>query len=120
MAIKMGYHHLDGAEVYNTERELGTAIKESGVPREKLFVTTKVIVNIADIPGAINTSLEKLGLDYVDLYVLDSLPNTVDISPLNARKDISSTPRTSPKPPQTYKRPGPPWKKSKPPAKPNP
>lgn len=67
MAIKLGYRHLDGAEVYKTETELGTAIKESGVAREKLFVTTKVLPNIADIPAALKTSLKKLQMDYVDL-----------------------------------------------------
>lgn len=69
-AIGLGYSHLDGAEVYKTETELGVAIKESGVAREKLYVVTKVITNIADIPTAIRTSLKKLQLDYVDLYVL--------------------------------------------------
>lgn len=68
-ATKLGYHHLDGAEVYQTEEELGLAIKESGVPREELIVTTKVKTNIADIPQAIRTSLKKLQLDYVDLSV---------------------------------------------------
>jgi len=69
-AIKLGYHHLDGAEVYKTETELGVAIKGSGVAREKLYVVTKVLPNIADIPAALNTSLKKLGVDYVDLYLI--------------------------------------------------
>ncbi|KAL5046957.1 NADP-dependent oxidoreductase domain-containing protein [Aspergillus fruticulosus] len=55
-AIRLGYHHLDGAEVYGTEQNLGVAIKECGVPREQLF--------------AIEDSLEKLQLSYVDLYLI--------------------------------------------------
>ncbi|KAL1955665.1 hypothetical protein VTO42DRAFT_8210 [Malbranchea cinnamomea] len=75
-AIDVGYHHLDGAEMYNTERELGVAIKESGVPREKLFVTTKLhdglSASISDIRGALDASLKRLGLEYVDLYLIHS------------------------------------------------
>jgi len=57
--------------VYKTESELGTAIKESGVAREELFVTTKVDnANIHDIAGAIRISLKKLQLEYVDLYLI--------------------------------------------------
>jgi diketogulonate reductase-like aldo/keto reductase len=68
-AINMGYHHLDGAEVYKTETELGMAIKKAGVSRDKLFITTKVLPNISDIPAALKLSLQKLQVDHVDLYV---------------------------------------------------
>ncbi len=67
MSMDMGYHHQDGAEMYKTETELGQAIKAAGLPREKLFVTTKVLRDMTDVPGSLKTSLKKLGLDYVDL-----------------------------------------------------
>ena len=70
-AIRAGYRHLDGAQFYGNERELGAAIKQSGVPRESLFVATKINGDApTDTEACFAASLEKLGLDYVDLYLI--------------------------------------------------
>jgi diketogulonate reductase-like aldo/keto reductase len=59
---------MNTQDSHKTEPELGTVIKESGVARDKLFVTTKVDApNMHDIEGALRASLQKLQLDYVDL-----------------------------------------------------
>lgn len=93
--------------MYKTETELGTAIKQSGVSRDKIFLTTKVITNIADIPGALKTSLKKLQTDYVDLCV------RVDwevVSNADRRVDISSMLLSSARRKKTIKRGGSKWK----------
>lgn len=71
-AIKAGYRHIDTAEGYGTEAELGQAIKECGVPRQDLFITTKVMQTLTegkleDLSTALDMSLKRLQLDYVDL-----------------------------------------------------
>ncbi|KND94453.1 NAD/NADP-dependent indole-3-acetaldehyde reductase [Tolypocladium ophioglossoides CBS 100239] len=71
MAIQVGYRHLDGAEEYNNEEELGAAIEASKIPREQLFVTSKISATVKkSAQEAFDLSLKKLGLDYVDLYLL--------------------------------------------------
>lgn len=72
-AINSGYRLIDTAAAYMNEEAVGAAIKESGVDRSELFITTKLWVQDADYESAkkaIETSLEKLGLDYLDLYLI--------------------------------------------------
>lgn len=72
-ALKTGYRLIDTAEAYANEEFVGEAIKESGIPREEIFVTTKVFIYNAGYEKckkAIDESLRKLGLDYIDLYLI--------------------------------------------------
>ncbi|KAF9269134.1 Aldo/keto reductase [Marasmius fiardii PR-910] len=63
-AIKAGYRFFDTAQIYSTESSLGAAIKESGIPREEFTISTK------PMESSFNESLQDLGVDYVDLYLL--------------------------------------------------
>ena len=72
-AISSGYRLIDTAAAYMNEEAVGAAIKKCGVPREELSITTKLWVQDASYEGAkkaIQTSMDKLGLDYIDLYLL--------------------------------------------------
>lgn len=72
-AINSGYRSIDTASFYNNEEGVGKGIEKSGIPREELFVTTKVWLEddrYEDTIEAFNKSLHKLGLDYIDLYLV--------------------------------------------------
>ncbi len=72
-AIESGYSLIDTAAAYMNEEAVGSAVKKCGVPRDELFITTKLWVQDASYEGAkkaIETSMKKLGLDYIDLYLI--------------------------------------------------
>ncbi|MCM0599682.1 aldo/keto reductase [Periweissella fabalis] len=79
-ALKAGYRHIDTAAIYGNEESVGRAIADSGIPREDLFITTKLWNTdhgYAETQAALKLSLKKLGLDYVDLYLIH-WPNPID------------------------------------------
>lgn len=72
-AFDLGYRHIDGAAAYGNEESLGRAIRASGLPRSDLFITTKLRnpdQGRAEAAKALDASLAKLRLDYVDLYLI--------------------------------------------------
>ncbi|MGJ7034649.1 aldo/keto reductase [Anoxybacillus eryuanensis] len=72
-ALEVGYRHIDTAAFYQNEEGVGQAIRESGIPRDEIFVTTKVWNNDQGYEAtlkAFDTSLKKLGFDYIDLYLV--------------------------------------------------
>ena len=72
-AVKCGYRMIDTASAYKNEENVGRGIARCGVPRKELFITTKIWNNaqrLGDVEGAFQRSLDRLGLDYIDLYLI--------------------------------------------------
>lgn len=74
-AVKIGYRHVDTAQAYANERGVGEGVRTAGIPREELFVTTKVAAEHKDYESAarsIDESLAAMGLDYLDMMIIHS------------------------------------------------
>ena len=72
-ALKLGYRHIDTARIYGNETDVGIALRESRIPREQVFITTKLWNSDQGYEStlqACNDSLRRLGLDYLDLYLI--------------------------------------------------
>lgn len=70
-ALQAGYRQIDTAKFYNNEPSVGKAVRESGIPRDKIWITTKLFpLDFAHVENAFEISLQKLGLEYIDLYLV--------------------------------------------------
>jgi diketogulonate reductase-like aldo/keto reductase len=69
-ALESGYRHIDTAQAYGNEESVGTALRDSGVPREDVFITTKFYPGNDDPVAEAERSLSRLGVDQVDLYLV--------------------------------------------------
>ena len=69
-ALDLGYRHIDTAQIYGNEVSVGRALREAGVPREQVFITTKFYPGHTDPVAEAEQSLRRLGVDYVDLYLV--------------------------------------------------
>src|SRR3954465_4193119 len=73
-ALELGYRHIDTAQAYGNEASVGRALRDSGVPREEVFITTKFYPAREDPESEAQRSLERLGIDSVDLYIIHLPP----------------------------------------------
>jgi 2,5-diketo-D-gluconate reductase A len=69
-ALELGYRHIDTAQLYGNEEGVGRALRESGVPREEVYLTTKFMPGNADPVAELEQSLKRLGAEQVDLYLV--------------------------------------------------
>ncbi|KAJ4464812.1 NADP-dependent oxidoreductase domain-containing protein [Lentinula lateritia] len=90
-ALKAGYRHIDTALGYGTEKSVGLAVKESGLKREDVFITTKLpYTDHSRVQDSFNESLTNLGVDYIDLYLVH-WPQCVDLE-ADGRIKVTSGP----------------------------
>jgi diketogulonate reductase-like aldo/keto reductase len=83
-ALKTGYRHIDTARIYGTEKAVGAAIKASGVPHDKIFLTTKLWNtdhHPDNVEKALDASIKDLQVDYVDLFLMVRLTKRVNSKP---------------------------------------
>ena len=69
-ALVLGYRHLDAAEMYGTETSVGEALRTQSIPRKEIFITSKVYKNIENIEQACSDVLSRLGIEYLDLWLI--------------------------------------------------
>jgi 2,5-diketo-D-gluconate reductase A len=69
-ALELGYRHIDTAQAYGNEESVGQGLRESGVPREEVYITTKFFPGRTDPAAEAERSVQRLGVDYVDLYLI--------------------------------------------------
>jgi diketogulonate reductase-like aldo/keto reductase len=69
-ALEAGYRHIDTAQAYRNERSVGRALRDSGVPRDEVFITTKFYPGNEDAEAEAQRSLERLEVEFVDLYII--------------------------------------------------
>jgi 2,5-diketo-D-gluconate reductase A len=69
-ALELGYRHIDTAQAYGNEESVGRGLRESGVPRDEVFITTKFNPARRDPSAEAEQSLKRLGVDHVDLYIV--------------------------------------------------
>ena len=93
-AIELGYRQIDTAQMYGNEREVGEGIAQSGVPREEIFLTTKIVrENLAGdrVGHAVDESLRRLDSDYIDLLLIhwpnDEIPLAETLEAMNQVRD---------------------------------
>jgi 2,5-diketo-D-gluconate reductase A len=69
-ALDLGYRHIDTAQAYGNEESVGKALRDSGLPRDEVFITTKFYAGRDDPVAEVRQSLRRLGVDQVDLYLV--------------------------------------------------